>query len=367
MVALLVLVNALTTSRTGMAQIALFALLAWLWRASLTATARRLLWLAVPMYCASAMAMPWLRGWLVGTGAGSAFERIAAQEAGCGSRIYLWSNVWELVLRKPWTGWGWRELAWAHYQAQFDQRFCLILDNAHNLPLHLAVELGLPAALLVCGALLWAFWRGKPWREQDANRQLAWGVLLAIGLHSLVEYPLWYGPFQMAAGLAAGLLVLPQRVSNPKYQEKTPGVQAGWLFLAMILVAGSVWAQLDYQRVSQIYLPADQRDRAYRGDTLRQIGSSWLFDNQLQFAVLSTTPLTPANAPAQRALAQRMLHYSPEPRVVEILIESASLMGDLDAALAELQRYRAAFPEDYTQWNRRNQPASAAAGPPQGG
>ena len=45
----------------------------------------------------------------------------------------------------PWLGWGWGELDYAHYATLYDgPRFCDILDNAHNLPLHLAVELGIP-------------------------------------------------------------------------------------------------------------------------------------------------------------------------------------------------------------------------------
>ena len=357
MVALLAGVNALTASRAGMAQVALLAVLAWLWRGSISARARRLVWFAVPAYCVSALAMPWLKGFVDG----NVFDRMAAQAFGCASRTTLWSNVWDLIVLRPWAGWGWRELAWAHYQTHFDQRFCLILDNAHNLPLHLAVELGLPAALLVSGALLWALWRGKPWAETDPARQLAWGVLLVIGLHSLVEYPLWYSPFQMAAGLGAGLLLAPQVASPAGSRTNAAAAIAGWRLVALFLIVSSAWALGEYQRVGQIYLPYEQRSPAYRQDTLRRIGSSMLFDNQLRFAELSTMPLTEANAPVLRALAQRMLHYSPEPRVIEILIESASLMGDLNAALAEAQRYRDAFPEDYARWNSQRKTDSGAS------
>ncbi len=34
---------------------------------------------------------------------------------------------------------------------------------------------------------------------------MAWGVLAIILLHSLLEYPLWYGPFQMALCQCVGL------------------------------------------------------------------------------------------------------------------------------------------------------------------
>ena len=108
--------------------------------------------------------------------------------------------------------------------------------------------------------------------------------------------------------------------------------------------------------MSQIYLPVEERQPQYREDTLARIGSTWLFDNQLQFARLSVTPLTAANAPEMHLLAQRLLHYSPEPRVIEVLIESASFMGNLEAALAEARRYKEAFPWDYAQWQAQRAP-----------
>ena len=115
--------------------------------------------------------------------------------------------MWHLILQKPWTGWGWGELDYAHYITLFPgARFCVLLDNAHNLPLHLAVELGLPFALLVCGvASLWV-WRARPWAETDPVRQLAWGILAVVGLHSMLEFPLWYGPFQIVTLWALALL-----------------------------------------------------------------------------------------------------------------------------------------------------------------
>jgi O-antigen ligase len=120
----------------------------------------------------------------------------------------LWSNVLELIGQKPWFGWGWGRLDYAHYMHLYEgARFCDILDNAHNLPLHLAVELGVPMALILCGAALWSTWRSRPWRESDPLRQLAWTVLAVLALHSLLEYPLWYGPFQMALGICLGPVV----------------------------------------------------------------------------------------------------------------------------------------------------------------
>ncbi len=110
----------------------------------------------------------------------------------------------------------------------------------------------------------------------------------------------------------------------------------------------------DYHRISQIYLPPEARDAAYRDGTLAKIRASWLFARQVRFAELGITPLTPANAQWTFDTATALLHYSPEPRVAEKLIESAVMLGRDDEALAQLARFRAAFPADYARWARAN-------------
>jgi hypothetical protein len=49
-------------------------------------------------------------------------------------------------------------------------------------------------------------------------------------------------------------------------------------------------------------------------------------------------------------MAQDMLHFSPEPRVVELLIESAVMLKLDEQAAFYLVRYQAAFPEAYARW-----------------
>lgn len=66
-----------------------------------------------------------------------------------------------------------------HANLYTGERFCAILDNAHNLPLHLAVELGVPMAAILCGGAAYAIWRQRPWAERDA--MLANGVDDPVG------------------------------------------------------------------------------------------------------------------------------------------------------------------------------------------
>jgi O-antigen ligase len=271
------------------------------------------------------------------------------------SRLILWHNVLTLIAERPWTGWGWGELSYAHYMTLYDgPRFVEILDNAHNLPLHLAVELGIPAAVLICGGFIWMVISAKPWSERNPERLMAWGLLGVIVVHSLVEYPLWYGPFQLVFGVCLGMLwpAAPQhgiaRQASPPPWRRLLGVAQKWMPAALIAVV--VYAGWDYIRISQIYLPREERLQAYEDNTLEKLQGSSLFADQVQFAELTLTTVTLANAHRMHELAARLLHFSPEPRVIVKLIESAEMLGLDDEAKAQAERFRIAFPADYAAW-----------------
>ncbi|MDN8612081.1 Wzy polymerase domain-containing protein [Variovorax ginsengisoli] len=165
----------------------------------------------------------------------------------------LWRNVIDLIALHPWAGWGWGELKFAHYSTLYaGPRFVEILDNAHNLPLHLAVELGIPAALLVCGGLGWLVRAARPWREVDPARLMAWGLLAVIVLHSLLEYPLWFGPFQLIFGLCLGFLwpaPAPAARRSPRVLPLAARAVPMACALALLAVVG--YAAWDYTRTAR--------------------------------------------------------------------------------------------------------------------
>ena len=366
---------AASASRIGLVELTALcaAALMWAWasRRGLRAAVIAVLWVAA-VYAVAALVLPVLLQWSEGIDGRSMVDRLQHAESTCGSRLILWSNVLDLIRQKPWTGWGWGELAYAHYNTLYDgPRFCHILDNAHNLPLHLAVELGVPVAVLVCGAIGWLIWRGKPWAETDPTRQLAWGVLLAIGLHSLVEYPLWYGPFQIAVGLCIWMLwTTPRRpagtgsyqpdsdaalpASSTEAAAEPSATGAVRLTIAAAMLAAVAYAGWDYHRISQIYLPAEQRSAWYRDDAMGNAQKSWLFADSVRFAEVTTRPVTRENAPWMLLESLKALHFSPEPRVITKVIESATVLGRDDLAIAHLARFKAAFPDKYQQWSDDN-------------
>jgi hypothetical protein len=225
----------------------------------------------------------------------------------CESRLVLWRNVLELSLQRPWTGWGWGELDYAMAtQDLTGMRFCGIVAHAHNLPLQLAVEWGWPVALGLMALAMWWLWRRRPVGPISASALLGWGLFIPLGVHSLLEFPLWYGPFQMTLGLALGML------SQDKGSSPTSPAPRLATALAVALSLGAVWGAWDYLRVSQLYVPAHQRIGSARVEPMAQAEHSFWFHNAVDFARLMS-PDTPAHL--QSRLAERLVHYSPEPSV----------------------------------------------------
>jgi hypothetical protein len=90
---------------------------------------------------------------------------------------------------------------------------------------------------------------------------------------------------------------------------------------------------------------------AYQEDTLKKISSVSLFQDQVRFADLTTMDLDAQNAQTVHDLAIDMLHFSPESRVVELVLDSAALLGRQEEIAFYSVRYQAAFPDSYAKWS----------------
>lgn len=207
---LLVWAIVLTASRTGLVGVALLAL--WGLADRRLSRGSRLLLLATPvMYAIAWCGMAWWAQASEHTFGGQ--QRLAEGDIS-GSRFRIWADALQLIAEHPWTGVGWGNFNFAWSLTPFPNRHTAFFDHTHNLPLQLAVELGVPMALLICGLLLWALWQA--WQRAlaaepaaSAAGRCAVMMIVLIGLHSLLEYPLWYAYFLLPTafvwGFALGL------------------------------------------------------------------------------------------------------------------------------------------------------------------
>jgi O-antigen ligase len=179
------------------------------------------------------------------------------------SRFKIWANVIALIRQHPWAGVGYGEFNLAWTLTPFPDRPVAFFDHTHNIVLQWAVEFGLPLAALLLGLVGWGL-------AALLRRGLASGptvgasaVIVALaGLHSLLEYPLWYSYFLLPAAFAWGLGLAASTTQASTSTGPQTQLTSDWagrakpLFAAgTIMFAMAAWCAIDYQSAANIYAP----------------------------------------------------------------------------------------------------------------
>ncbi len=123
-------------------------------------------------------------------------------------RLQLFLYAWLMFLSSPILGVGFGEYAWRSLElaAVLPGVIPPGLDrHSHNLFLQLLAETGVAGFL--CIVIPLASWLVRnSWRNQSPERWWAAAVLAILGLHSMVEFPLWHANFLGVFALLFGLL-----------------------------------------------------------------------------------------------------------------------------------------------------------------
>jgi hypothetical protein len=328
----------LTASRTGLVSVGLLALWGLLDR-RLSGPGRALLIGSPLLYALGWFGMAAWADASAHTFGGAA--RLAETDVS-GSRFGIWANTLELIRQNPWTGVGFGEFNYAWTLTPFPGRPTALFDHAHNLPLHLAVELGLPLAGAVLALLLWALWRAaaSAWAAGGADgaaRRAALMMVLMIGLHSLLEYPLWYAYFLLPAawawGFALGGGASAERRSSVAMR---PAPALALVLGGVVLAIGSGWSVVDYQRVAAIFnAPAGAPPLAQRITAGQR---SVLFAHHADYAAATTEGALPGTDPL--APFERATHYLLDTRLMMAWSRALAAAGEIDQARTIAQRLR---------------------------
>lgn len=321
----------LSASRTGFIGIAMLAI--WGLVDRRLSRSARLALLATPLMLGASW---WLMSLWSAEG-GHAFGAASrlAEGAGSPSRLAILRDAWALTLANPWLGVGWGEFNFAWSLTPFPDRPIAFFDHTHNLPSQLAVELGLPWAGAVLALLGWAVWsaaKGAARATDDALlRRAALMLVLTIGLHSLLEYPLWYAYFLLPACFALGL-ALP---AGPATRQAPAGASAGlWAVCGGLLIVGSVYAVWDYGRITTIYAPsADAEPLAERIATGQR---SLFFSHQADYAAATSLAVGPEALVAARRTAFSLV----DARLLMHWSRSLEATGDMEGARFLADRLR---------------------------
>jgi O-antigen ligase len=124
------------------------------------------------------------------------FDKLLQQSAsGKDSRMAIWSDTLNLIGAHPWTGTGLGTFAvvYPSVQTAFPGQF---VDHAHNDYLEFASECGIPATVILFGAIFYVVAQlVRGYRRTDSYFQRAvalgcFGSMVAILLHSLTDFNL---------------------------------------------------------------------------------------------------------------------------------------------------------------------------------
>ncbi len=350
-VAILLMASALTASRMawlvlGLTCVVLVALQAW------PARDRRARWLIAAMLVIGALAANLGSSFVlagVAEGCQTALERAADRsEGGLIFRLELWRQALAVWSTAPWIGVGAFNVLPTAYIIESFETHRPLDTYVHNAFLQVLAEFGVVgiAALL---AVLFAVGRQfvthrSALKPADAVGLLWLGIL---GIHSMLEFPLWYMHFLVLFSLVLGLTL---RAEWSRHARALP-LRVPTFVVAAVLLGGAGFLIHDYLKLARLYWIEDQRAafKAAATDEVRSLlkeaaAEVRLFRVQADHLLGLSDPVTKDDLPRKIADTDRLLAQSPQPVTAARRIALAILDNDTEAARWHMQRLFGFFP-----------------------
>lgn len=272
----------------------------------------------------------------------TAVERLFSGAESVADRINLWRAAWSMWLENPVGGVGWGAFSARYFDfmtgANAPGAFGLF-HNAHNVGLHFLAETGLAGTLiLVLPLLVWL--RQSSRAARDAGQWWLFALVAVLGLHSLLEYPLWYAYFLGIAALLLG--IAPAGVFVPRLAR-----MGRMLVVAMVAIGAfnlmTLWA--DYREFERAFFtsPAQLRDQDF-SETMSRLHRNPLLTPYIELA--SALPLSPEETELEQRifLTERVLGFAPLATLVYRQVLLLALAGRAQEAQELLARARRAYP-----------------------
>ncbi len=290
--------------------------------------------------------IPWLQG---ATGSVTTAERLFGDNASGHIRLHLWREAALIFAQFPLLGAGFGQFAFQHLQLAADMHNPAVsglYNNAHNLLMQIAAEAGLAGLLILLGTLGMWFWQSVV-RKAQFTLYHWWGYvcLAVLGIHSLLEYPLWYAYF---LGVAAVLL---GAFDHTSYRLELRGT--GRVCVAVMLVLGA----LSLLKVFQGYKHLEQasalrgmaaKDRSYAQraqEELLAARKNPLLSSYSDFFIATTLGVGPD--PEKLKMNERAMHFIPVATLAYHQSLLLALSDKPEEAKAQMERAIWAYPGDY--------------------
>jgi O-antigen ligase len=261
-------------------------------------------------------------------------------------RLHIWHEAWLIFTQNPLLGAGMGQFGWQHFVLGPVLKNPIVTglyNNAHNLMVQTAAEMGLGGLLILLGTL--ALWVRQV--KNSPHTIYHWwgcGLLTVLAIHSLLEYPLWYAYFLGVAALTLGML------DGTTYRLEMRG--AGRWSLAAVLLLGTLsmlqmW--LGYQRLEHLVATpiTSAKEKEQAAAELLEVRNQVLLRPFVEMVLTGFIQARVDNFADVRSLNTSAMHFVPTNSVVYREALLLALAGEKDAAQTQQDRAIWSYPEDY--------------------
>lgn len=336
---------ALTQSRIGWLIVPVFILIS-IFRIEKSRTVSR--WLIVALgilYVGFVVSLPVL-GELIGFASGSVADHVGGRS----ERLVLMQQAWHMALQHPWLGVGWFGFGAEQVNTAADFGSSTYAEHSHNLILNFLAELGFPATIVIFSVLGWWFLKVCILPRATVNSRFANLFFVAVFIHSMVEFPLWYAFVLIPVGILMGMM----------HQLRWPseGVRVNpWVIVSIFMLAclALILITFDYQRVTAGFraLRWEQSGYVIQKQVLEK-PTFTLFPQFFDYFKFSKLVAREGMSGEEIAFAERMSHRFGYVHVLSKMAEIYVLNGQPEKAkrmMLTLQRlHPIVYPEYFDYW-----------------
>jgi 4-amino-4-deoxy-L-arabinose transferase-like glycosyltransferase len=218
-----------------------------------------------------------------------------------------------------------------------------VCNHAHNIVLQLLAETGIAGAVLFAGAAALVL---SDLRRAEFGMEWWWllALLAVLGIHSLLEFPLWYAYFLGIAALLAGLGS--QRAVRVRHTGAARAVAALFVLSGALNVAAVLGPYREFER-----LVFDPNGRAARAMTdgkfagaLTRLRREPVLAPYVELALALGMEVSSERLGEKLEINTRALHFAPAYPVALRQSMLLALAGEAAAAAHQLERVARAYP-----------------------
>ena len=285
-------------------------------------------------------------GGATGGGSVTAAERLIGQAGGDSIRLYLWHEAWLIFTQFPLLGTGFGQFAWQHFQlgpVLHDANIMGLYNNAHNLVMHIAAEMGLSGLLILLVTLgLWL--RQARGAQRTIYHWWGYGLLAVMAVHSMLEYILWYSYFLGVAAITLGIF------DTTAYRFALR--RMGRLSIAAILFAGTLFMAQLWQGYRDLegmktMLAAGKGYHSHVSENLAALHKQSILQPYAELYMSTMIEISPDNLAAKRSLNENVMHFVPIGPVVYRDALLLALSGEQAAAQLQMERAIWSYPDGF--------------------